>query len=167
MTTANRIRELLNYDSATGGFTWKISPCRFIKAGNVAGHVSPEGYIVIGIDYKVLKAHRLAWLHFHGELPTGLDIDHINGQRGDNRIENLRLCTVSQNSQNLQRAYRNNKSSGILGVYWHSQAKKWQAKIQLDGRPKSLGLYLTKDEAAAAYAKAKRAMHPFASAYAS
>lgn len=167
MTTAARVRELFNYDPLTGVFSWRVSPCNFIKAGSAAGHASPEGYVVIGVDYLVLKAHRVAWLHFYGECPDDLHIDHVNGCRSDNRIENLRLCNRAQNAQNLQRAYRNNRSSGILGVYFHKQARKWQAKIQIDGKPKSLGLYHTKEEAAEAYAEAKRAIHPFAAAYAS
>lgn len=160
MTTAERVREQFEYIPETGEFFWRKAPCNFIQCVAKAGNLSKEGYVVIGLDYKVCKAHRLAWLYMHGREPSG-QIDHINGIRSDNRIANLREATPQGNTQNLREAYANNLSSGVLGVYWHKQAKKWQAKITHEGKAKSLGLFDSIESASRAYIKEKRALHAF------
>lgn len=159
MLTQQRLRELLLYDIETGLFTWRRAPSHFVKAGSVAGQVGANGYRVIGIDRKVYKAHRLAWLYVHGVWPATA-IDHRFGLRDDNRIGELRQATRSENSQNLRGAY-SNSSSGVLGVYWHAQTSKWQARIQVNGKAKSLGLFIDQDDASAAYVAAKTRLHPF------
>lgn len=160
----SEIKKMLSYDAETGKFSWRVSPCGPVAAGKETGYVGKDGYVSIGFGRKVYKAHRLAWAIHYGEVPPKY-LDHINGNRSDNRIVNLRPATRAQNAQNLHRPYKNNKSSGILGVYWHSQCNRWQSRIQLNGKPKHLGLFDTKEEAAAAYAKAKAEYHPYASAY--
>lgn len=160
MTTAKRVRELLEYLPETGEFFWRISPSNIIKAGAKAGNLSAKGYILIGVDRKVLKAHRIAWLYVYGRAPV-CQIDHINGIKSDNRISNLREVTAEGNCQNLRKAYSNNRSSGVLGVYWHEQAAKWQAKIMHRGKAKSLGLFDSVEAASTAYLCKKRELHAF------
>lgn len=157
MITQERLKQLVHYDPDTGKFTrLKVTRGAHIQAGNKR----LDGYISLFIDGKAMSAHRMAWLYVHGTFPE-LYIDHINGDRSDNRIANLRQATRSENAQNIGSAYRNNKSSGILGVYPHA-CGKWQAKIQLNKKSRSLGLYHTKEEAAKAYQLAKAELHPFA-----
>lgn len=157
MITADRLRELVHYDPISGVFTrLNITRGAHVKSGNKR----IDGYVSLYLDGKARYAHRMAWLYIHGELPA-LYLDHINGDRADNRIANLRHATRAENAQNIGMAYRNNKSSGVLGVY-PSACGKWQARIQLNKKSRSLGLYHTKEEAYKAYQVAKAELHPFA-----
>jgi len=98
----------------------------------------------------------LAWLFVHGFDPPQ-QIDHINGIRDDNRIANLRLATVAENSQNVGK--QSNNKSGFKGVHWHARGKKFRAQIMANGKSKSLGLFHTAAEAAAAYDIAAAELH--------
>jgi hypothetical protein len=154
--TAAQLKETLDYDAKTGAFVWKIRPSRAVKAGDVAGCVEKRiGYITIGIVGRIYKAHRLAWLYTHGEWPKGL-IDHINGNKADNRIENLRDVFADGNSQNVRKPNRRNKS-GFMGVIWFQN--KWRASISVNGKSKWLGDYSTPEEAHQVYLEAKRKYH--------
>ena len=155
--TAQRLRELLQYDPETGVFTWRVSRGRTAKAGGVAG-ADTHGYVVIMIDGKGYGAHRLAWLYVHGVWPTG-HIDHVYGDTSDNRIKVLRDVTQSVNSQNQRSAKRNNKSSGLLGAYWHNISNKWMSHISFGGKKRHLGMFATAQEAHEAYMAAKRQFH--------
>lgn len=149
-----RLRELMDYDPGTGHFTHKPGQ-KWRRAGKVAGAINNLGYRLIRVDNRLYRAHRLAWLYVHGEWPAG-EIDHINGKRDDNRIENLRDVTVSVNQQNRKRAAANG-STGLLGV---STAKaRYRAAIALDGASFYLGSFDTAEEAHEAYLAAKRKMH--------
>jgi hypothetical protein len=159
--TAERLRELLDYDPATGVFTWRLVNRRAFraKAGDRAG-TRPDGagYLPIGVDGKVYRAHRLAWLHVHGTWPFGV-IDHINGIRHDNRIENLRDVPVKINAQNQRRAVSTNLA-GMQGVWTpRGRAKKFAAYIIANGIRIRLGSFDTADLAHAAYMDAKRRLH--------
>lgn len=158
MLTADRLREVLDYDPATGVFTWreKSAPDSRIRPGTVAGYVQ-HGYRLINVDNRQYRAHRMAWLYVHGEWPTD-DIDHINGVRDDNRIANLREATRSENLQNQRRARRDNRS-GFLGV--SANGKRWKAEIIEGVRRQHLGTFDTPGEAHEAYLAAKRRLHPF------
>ena len=158
MVNIEKLREHLHYDKETGVLSWKKIPSNLIKLGPT-GFMRPDGYLAIGFDYKVYTAHRLAWMLVTGKQPER-HIDHINGIRHDNRWANLRECSRTENGQNLKRAYSNNKSSGLLGAYHHNSGR-WCSRIQINGKAKSLGLFDTKEEAHAAYIKAKRELHPF------
>lgn len=89
--TTERLRHVLNYNPNTGEFHWRIDFGRWgtIKAGTKAGARQGNGYLCIGIDNVTHSAHRLAWQHYHGEVPPNY-IDHINRVKTDNRIVNLR-----------------------------------------------------------------------------
>ena len=157
MHNAERVKELFNYDPETGVFTRRIdSPPRW-KAGQIAGsRHSKHGYWIIRFDGRDKLAHRLAWLYVHGEWPTQ-DIDHIDGNPLNNRINNLRQVSKSVNMQNRKRAHKQS-TSGLLGAY--RNGKRWRSSIHIDGNPKHLGTFDTAEAAHAAYLAAKRLHHP-------
>lgn len=146
--SAERLRELLHYDSDTGFFAWKARSGRgsHILGGDVAGYVTSSTYIAITIDGREYKAHRLAWLHVTGEWPKA-DIDHINMLPWDNRWVNLR---TSSNSQNLANTLGYGNPSGKKGVYL--RGGKWRAASGKDGKLIHFGTYPTPGQAALAYA---------------
>lgn len=149
--SADELRKRLRYDASTGKF-FRL-PGRGVVAGAPAGRVKARGYIEIELGGATHKAHRLAWLYVHGELPVGV-IDHINGDKTDNRIENLRDVTVAQNAQN-QRL----RPHG-LGVSWNAEKRQWRANIKPAGTPQVyLGAFDTQEAAQAAYIEAKRKYH--------
>lgn len=151
--TAQRLRELLAYDQETGAFTWIDNrPLNPIKGE--AGRLHPEGYRTIKVEGRNYQAHRLAWLYVHGEWPTG-QIDHVNRNRGDNRLANLRPVTNSENQQNTVARNRH----GLKGVHWNKSQEKWTAKIGLRNRRIYLGVFATKEEAHAAYCAAAARFH--------
>jgi len=154
--TVEQIKDTLDYDAGTGVFIWKIRPSKAVKAGDVAGCVEKRiGYITVGIGGRVYKAHRLAWLYVYGSWPKGL-IDHINGNKADNRIDNLRDVLADGNSQNVRKPNRRNKS-GFMGVIWFQN--KWRASMSVNGKSKWLGDYSTPEEAHQVYLEAKRKYH--------
>lgn len=132
-----RLKEVLNYDPKTGIFRWKIHRMYNARAGDIAGSMHNGGYRSIGIDNKMYLVHRLAWLYVHGHFPK--EIDHINHDKRDNRIDNLRNVTHLENGRNM--SITKNNTSGIPGVYWCKKSKKWKAHIQFDGEYKYLGLF--------------------------
>lgn len=159
--SAARLRELLNYDPDTGVFTWLRPTGRRAKPGATAGSIQGRGYLGIRIHGVKYLAHRLAWLYQCGVWPDG-DIDHINGDRCDNRIVNLRRAARSTNIQNLRSAKSHNKT-GFLGVVLDSSrktARKYAARIVYGGKQHHLGYYNTPEEAHAVYLEAKRRLHP-------
>lgn len=152
--TAQRLRELLNYNPDTGAFTRAVARSN-VPAGSLAGCLNSVGYLVIRIDSRLYLSHRLAWLYMHGGWPEH-HIDHINGNTRDNRIANLRDVKNSVNSQNQRSAKQS--ASNLLGAHkWHD---KWTAGIMLNGKKTHLGVFSTPEEAHAAYIEAKRLMHP-------
>jgi hypothetical protein len=160
--TAQRLREVLNYNHETGDFTYRSDRRNGSKAGDVAGWIEkPNGNHKcrrsIEIDQHNYRAHRLAWLYVYGAWPNGV-IDHINGDALDNRITNLRDVSQRANVQNQRAASRHTKS-GLLGVHWDKGRRLWLANIRVDGRTRFLGRYGTPEEAHAAYLAAKRKLH--------
>jgi HNH endonuclease len=145
------VRELLDYNQETGIFMWKKSR-RGIQVGKPLGTDNGFGYLRITVLGKSVYAHRLAWFYVHGNWPD--QIDHINGNKSDNRIKNLRDVNVQQNAQNKIKAQKNSESQ-TLGVSWHKKAKKWQAHICVYKQRKYLGLFVNIEEAHKAYLKEK------------
>lgn len=154
MITAEQLREELAYCPNTGKFVRLKRAARRVKVGDVPGW-SAQGYRLMNVQKKTYWAHRLAWLYVYGSWPNG-QIDHINGDRSDNRIANLRDVTPSVNSQNQRRAKAHN-SVGVLGVYKHGT--RFRARIRHKGRLCCLGIYDSADAAYGAYVAAKRKLH--------
>jgi hypothetical protein len=151
MLTADRLRELLDYDLASGVFTWRVAR-RGTAAGTKAGYVSKAGYVQISVDGKLYQAHRLAHLYVTGHWSVGL-VDHTNGVAGDDGWGNLRPATQSQNLRNCKR--RRDNTSGVKGVSYDKARDRWVAYIA-DGRGAlvNLGRFHTLEEAAAARQRA-------------
>jgi hypothetical protein len=138
------LKEMLDYNKETGIFTWKIDRNGAAKKGRKAGCISSDGYIVLSLFNKQYKAHRIAWLFIYGNMPIN-NIDHINGNKQDNRIDNLRDVTHIENSKNLSIDKRN--KSGKTGVGWHSVSKKWIANISVNKKLIHLGYFNNLDDA--------------------
>ena len=134
---------MLAYDPETGIFRW-LETTRWTKFGDIAGGVNPYGYSRIGIDRTRYLEHRLAWLMTHGEWPD-TEIDHINGNRSDNRISNLRKATTPQQRHNMKKTCRN--TSGVKGVYWDKKNKKWAADICSNSIRTHVGRFLRIEDA--------------------
>jgi hypothetical protein len=154
--SAERARELLDYDPATGAFTHKAWRGHGRRPGEVAGCLhSQSGYRRISIDGHDYQAHRLVWLWVHGRWPENF-IDHINGRRDDNRLENLRDVHDMANREN-RRNIRRDSATGFQGVALNG--KRFSAYIRVSGRRLHLGTHDTPEAAHAAYVEAKRRLH--------
>lgn len=147
--TQQQLKSLLDYDPRTGRFLWTKN-ASFEKQGRIAGDVV-GGYRRIAIYGATYSAHRLAWLYIHGVMPIMLD--HINGDRDDNRIENLRPATHSQNAANARKGEHN--TSGAKGVT-KLRNGRYTALVTKDGKDYPLGQFDTFEHAKAAYIKCAR-----------
>lgn len=160
--TQDIVRELLDYDPESGLLRWKKRDLKWFSggkhtperrqkswnsrcAGRIAFTSRCYGYCSGRIFNVTFNAHRIIWLWMKGEWPEF--IDHVNGVRDDNRWENLRKVSRSENCMNT--AMKRNNTSGYKGVHWHSSTQKWKAEI----KDEYLGVYLTKEEAYEAYCK--------------
>ena len=156
--TQERLQELLRYDPATGIFTWRMSPRPNVFEGQIAGCVDRKRkHIMITIDRRTYKAHRLAWLYVYGVWPAS-EIDHINQDGGDNRLQNLRLADRFINTQNT--GLRKDNKSGHRGVDWSAAANKWRVRIQANNKKITVGHYSVLSDAVEAYEVAARHYHP-------
>ena len=150
--TRARLRELLDYNPKTGEFRWRKRPGGGARSDLSAGHVeSDQGRRRIGIDGRVYSAHQLAWFYVTGRWGKPI-IDHRDGDGTNNRLNNLRPATRSQNGANSRRPRHN--TSGHKGVSPHR--RKWLATICTNGKKIHLGLFDTPQEAHEAYLKAAR-----------
>jgi hypothetical protein len=143
MLTQERLMEVLSYDSDTGVFVWRQKRGRQVN-GSVAGSPHNAGYWSIRVDGRALLAHRLAWMYVHGDWPS--EIDHINGDRRDNRIANLRHVTRQQNCRNA--AMRSHNQTGVNGVAYYQRYRRFRVIMTVDGQSRYLGSFKTLDEAA-------------------
>lgn len=162
LPSAWRLRELFEYDSATGHVTRRIASGRAKKgASAVIGGV--RGYKQISVDGRLCLVHRVVWCWMTGAWPKS-QIDHINRDRGDNRWENLREATHAQNKANSTKA-RNSKS-GLKGAYRQTRnPDRWHSCITVGGKTRYIGVYATAEDAHRAYcAKAREVFGEFASA---
>lgn len=155
MVTQKILKEKFDYDSATGNLIRIQNSNHRKDCGQIAGTIHHQGYRTIKINYKLYLAHRLVWMYHYGVFPTMM-LDHINGIRADNRIENLREVTPEQNNHNQICAHKNNQS-GKLGV----RATKfgYEAWIKVKGKHHYLGGFSNPEDAHAAYINAKRKLH--------
>jgi hypothetical protein len=152
MITQERLHEMFEYRDGT---LYRKKSLGRSKTGDKAGFVTNKGYIYINIDKKCIAAHRLIWVMQHGAFPEL--IDHIDGDRLNNRIENLRLADRFGNAQN-KRMHKNN-TSGVKGVYWKRDKNKWAAQITCNNQQKFLGCFASIDEANEAVSLARSSLH--------
>jgi hypothetical protein len=156
-TSIERLRELLSYSPDTGEFFWRGNLKGSARIGGRAGSFNHSGYRRVCIDGRDLMLHRVAWAMTYGRWPGSM-IDHLNGNRADNRIENLREADAGMNMQNRRRAAVHNQT-GILGAH-KTQSGRFRAKITLNGLQMIVGTFDTPEEAHSAYLEAKRQLHP-------
>ena len=131
----DKIKELFAYKD--GSLYWRVKPRNQKQVGNKAGRANARGYIQIGFAGKNYYAHRLIFTMMNGYVPKC--VDHINGNTLDNRIENLRNATLTQNQYNSKTPVNN--TSGVKGVYWSKVAGKWQVQISVNKDTKYFGCY--------------------------
>lgn len=147
---------LLDYDKNSGELRWKQNELvRKDLRGQIAGWLSQDGYRYLKIDNKRLCAHRVVWMLYHKEIPD--QIDHINMDRADNRIANLRNACIAENNRN--RTKQSNNTSGFKGVTFHKSTKKYHAKIMVNKVRHSLGYFENAETASVAYQNASRELH--------
>ena len=171
MLTQEIVKEFMNYDPETGILTWKHRDRKWCKDersynswntshyNKICGSIHPNsGYNNIRIFNKTYRTHRIIWLYVYGTWPND-QLDHINGNRQDNRLCNLRECTNSENQQNKK--IRKDNSSGFMGVSFSKKSQKFQSHIKVNTKSLHLGLFDDAKEAHEAYLEAKQKYHTF------
>lgn len=156
MLTAEQLRSHLNYDPATGEFTWIRPTGKRVKRGYRAGTVKKNVIVRIRVMGKIHRAHRLAWLFMTGSWPIG-EIDHCDGDPSNNRWSNLRDVSHSVNLQNRHRKPRWSKRDLPMGVY--ARGERYCGRIVTFGKSMHIGTFDTPEEAHKAYIEAKRKYH--------
>lgn len=150
------VRACFRYDHETGKMFWKVkgsgrSP--HDVGDEAGGNNHATGYVRVQIFGRMFFAHRVIWAIVHGVWPGGM-IDHVNGKRDDNRIENLRLASHAENMRNAKA--HSDSASGFRGVSFMAAKRRWRARIKGPEGEIHLGLFLTKEDAAEAYDTAAR-----------
>ena len=157
LITQDELKERLHYDAESGVFTW-INLVSKRMFGKVAGSSHRQGYVIIRVKNRAYLAHRLAWLYVHGSFPiAGLEIDHIDLDKKNNAISNLRLATRSQNMMNL--VVSPHSKSGVKGVTFRKDLNKYASRIMANNKMVHLGHFRTIDEAREAYENAAKLYH--------
>jgi len=163
------LHEILHYDSESGLLFWKRRPREMFSSDRICNSwnsrfTDKEAFTFVSLGYRrgaifgrPYPAHRVVWAMEYGEWPDG-NIDHIDHDRQNNKINNLRVVTKQENSKN--QSLRNTNKSGVNGVSWYKRDSKWQAFIEVDGKSKCLGRFVNIEDAIAARANADR-VHGF------
>lgn len=135
------LTKVFEYEPESGTFIWKIRASRAVKPGDIAGSLNKNGYLLIKVRKYIYRAHRLAWFYFYGQRPPieAYRIDHIDGNKLNNAIKNLRAVSNAKNTRN-HKMYSHN-TSGITGVYFNEQSQKWCAQIHTNGKQIHLGSF--------------------------
>ncbi len=141
------LRDLFSYDN--GKLFWLKVRSNKVKLGQEAGFYCQNGYHYMHVANVKIKRNRAVWIYHNGSIPEGMLIDHINGVKLDDRIENLRLASKSENLFNSKR--RSNSTTKFRGVRLRRDGIKWVARITVNSKEIHLGSFLTEDEAKAAY----------------
>ena len=149
--TAERVREILNYDPLTGIFTWLIKPSTHVFPGDTAGCKRSDGYRLVRAEGHLYRAHRLAWLYVHGVWPPG-EIDHINRDPSDNRLKNLREANRPQNMHNT--VIKSSNKTGFIGVSRNVARRNFQVHVRREGKHIFLGHFDSAEDASAVYQRA-------------
>lgn len=156
LPSIDRLRQVLSYDAESGSLTWRIGRKGLPTEKHVVRCKNKGGYVVVMVDRVLLRAHRVAWAIHHGRWPDG-EVDHINGNRADNALTNLRDVPKRLNAQNLRKAKKTNQC-GLLGVY--ERDGMFLARVCVDGKTINLGRHKTAEAAHQAYVAGKRIHHP-------
>lgn len=135
MITQAKAKDMFEYRD--GWLYWKVPRSRGVKAGDRVGAITKRGYAQTAINGKSTSVHRLVFLLHHGYLPK--QIDHIDGDKANNRIENLRDVTTAQNNSN--RGTPINNTSGVKGVCWHKSNKKWVVSLSINKTRRYFGAF--------------------------
>jgi hypothetical protein len=146
MVTQERLKQLLHYDPVTGVFT-RIQSSRSDRLGQQPGSRNTKGHIQIRIDGKLYVAHRLAWLYVNGQFPIN-QLDHIDGDKTNNKFGNLRTATNKQNQENVP--LQTNNTSGYRGVSFDKRVNKFRAYVCHNRKNITIGLFATGEDAAIA-----------------
>ena len=153
----SELKQLLHYDAPTGIFRWRFCKNRHMQPWDIAGvPTKRQGYIKIMINRKSYLAHRLAWLYVTGSMPKS-HIDHINGDKADNRIQNLREADNATNHWN--EPLRSTNKSGHKGVWMNKNTKKWQTGLRFNGVQVSAGIFENLEDAASAIRALREKCH--------
>lgn len=150
----SRLHELFTYDAGTGLLHWRFRR-RGVKFEVPAGSLKPNGYVGVCVDRQILQAHRIIFAMVHGYWPAC--IDHINGDKSDNRLANLREATRSANCWNVGTPRHN--SSGVKGVSWSKREQKWRACCNVNKRRHEIGRFPKLDDAVAAVRRFREQHH--------
>jgi hypothetical protein len=153
LPATEELHKLFEYKN--GNLYWRITKSGKAKAGSKVGSVNSAGYLTVGINYKRYLVHRIIWV-MHGNEPVDL-IDHINNDALDNRIENLRAANHVINTRNAK--LRKDSTSGIKGVSWHKQTRKWVGQLWHEHKIYKAGSFDDKDECAAAVRALRESLH--------
>lgn len=160
LLTQEELKSLSEYNPETGSFR-ALTQRGTIKIGDIIGSVQVNGYRAASINNRKFYEHRLAWLYTYGHFPSGDKpfIDHVDGDRTNNKISNLRLCSNVNNTQNIKMKPTN--TSGFKGVTWHKKSKKWMVRIRNGelGKVEYLGLFVLKEDASVAYESRAKEIH--------
>ncbi|CQJ12503.1 Uncharacterised protein [Yersinia mollaretii] len=143
------------YNSIDGSLRWKVRRGGVVP-GSSAGSAHRSGYLRVGLSGKTYTVHRIIWEMHNGPIPEGMQIDHIDHNRVNNRLENLRIVTPSQNSKN--RTLQANNSRGVCGVVWDKSKRKWYSQIMINKKQINLGRFNDIDEAISARKAAEVAL---------
>jgi len=156
MMNKEYLHELFKYDD---GLIWtKVTKYNPHLLDTFAGNLhAASGYYRVRIDGMLYRLHRIVWVYHNGDIPSGKFVDHIDGDKSNNRIENLRLANYSQNQHNRKLCSTN--TSGVKGVYWDKKKKKWRGRLEAMGKKIHVGYFDTLEEAEAAMTIARNKLH--------
>jgi len=155
MISQSELQKLFKYNKETGDFIRKVKTAIATSVGEKAGYKNKQGYVQMRIQGKTYQAHALAWLYMFGEIPTL--IDHIDGNRSNNAITNLRIADRSINGFNREK--KSESSSVFKGVLWSKRLQKWFVQIKVDGKQKYCGSYSSIEEAIRVAKEMRRQYH--------
>lgn len=157
----DELHRIFEYDPESGSLIYRSRASTRASAGSKAGFLNHKGYRLVGISGKQYRAHRIIVAMTSGDWPPAeFVIDHIDGNRDNNRIENLRVCSHSENQHN--RISPSSSTSGLLGASYSKKERKWIAAICVGGKRMRIGGYKTPGEARSACLEAKTQLHPTA-----
>lgn len=153
----SQLQDLFAYDSITGALTYKVSPAKKIKIGDQVNSINGCGFLQVCINKKYYLVDRIIWFHQKGYVPTTLT--HINKNKLDNRISNLK--EIKRSTNNVNRSLNSNNSSGHRGISWHKQTNKWRVVISINKKKIYLGGFLDINDAITAREKAEEFYHSY------